>query len=215
MSLDEQIKQQYERRRYDNRYSSVYARFADAELEAGIGYMVKKYLGGNSTVLEIGAGHGGNAEFFMHAGIRPEAIFLNELLHDRAQLIRKNYPHLVLYEGNALDIDFDRKFDCVFQSTVFTSILGPGDRKKLAAKMWELLNPGGIILWYDFIYNNPSNPDVRKVSVREMRALFPYATHSEILKITLAPPVGRRVGKFYKLFNVPFLRSHVLAAFRK
>ena len=52
--------------------------------------------------------------------------------------------------------------DIVFQSAVLTSILDDEYKKRLANKMWELLKPGGAILYYDFIYNNPKNPDVKE-----------------------------------------------------
>ena len=46
---------------------------------------------------------------------------------------------------------------------VFPSILDDSFQQKLADRMWALTKPGGGILWYDFIYNNPRNPDVRGV----------------------------------------------------
>jgi hypothetical protein len=152
---------------------------------------------------------------FLECGFRKENIFLNELLPERVKAIKSNHSGTTVFEGDALKINFGKTFDCVYQSTVFTSILDDQSRKQLAIKMWDLLNPGGIILWYDFIYNNPKNPDVRKVSISEAKDLFPMCNHSEIRKITLAPPIGRRVGNLYSLFNLPFLRSHIIAVFRK
>ena len=81
--------------------------------------------------------------------------------------------------------------------------------------MLNLLKPNGIILWYDFIYNNPKNKDVKKVDVKELKSLFSNSSKLYYKKITLAPPIGRKVKKFYKLFNVPFLRSHILAIIKK
>ena len=103
----------------------------------------------------------------------------------------------------------------MFQSTVFSSILNQSDRVNLANRLWSLLKPGGVILWYDFIYNNPKNKDVRKVTKKELKKLFYEASLFDLKKITLAPPVGRKVKRFYKLFNVSILRSHILVLIKK
>lgn len=214
--LGDEIKENYAARSgMAHLYDSEYSRRVDAEIAEAIKEVLDRYFPGSGTILEIGAGLGGNADIFTRYGITEDRIFLNELLEDRARIIREHHPAIKLYEGNAAEINFGRKFNCVFQSTVFTSVLKQADREKLAAKMWDLLEPGGFILWYDFIYNNPANKNVRKVDIRETKALFPGAGRHSIQKITLAPPIGRRVGKMYPLFNVPFLRSHILAVFHK
>ena len=82
--------------------------------------------------------------------------------------------------------------------------------------MWSWLKPGGAVLWYDFTFDNPRNPDVRGVPLARVRALFPAALSVEARRVTLAPPIARRVARLhpslYTLFNtVPALRTHVLA----
>lgn len=218
MTLESKIKEQYGKRNFkDNLYSGTYSDLAEIEKNNKAKTLLRNFLGDNSdkTILEIGAGHGGNIPMLLSAGFKLENIFVNELLPERIENIKRNYPGVKLFEGDALLIDFPRKFDCVFQSTVFTSILNREDRITLAGKMWDLVKPGGIIFWYDFIYNNPKNPDVRKVSIKEVKGLFKNAVQSRIHRVTLAPPIGRKVGRLYQLFNFPFLRSHILAAFQK
>lgn len=216
MSLEKKIAEQYaHRRKKDNLYSGVYAALALKERTAKIKALVSPYLKPGDTILEIGAGHGDNVSLLKVCGFEEKNIFLNEMLPERITNIRSRYPSVRLYEGNVLQVAFDRKFNLVFQSTVFTSVLNSADREALAQKMWDLLEPGGLVLWYDFIYDNPSNPDVRGVKIAETRALFPKAVKSHIRKVTLAPPIGRRVGKLYPFFNLPVLRSHILAVFQK
>ena len=40
--------------------------------------------------------------------------------------------------------------------------------------MWRWVRPGGGVLWYDFTFDNPRNPDVRGVPLARVRELFPH-----------------------------------------
>ena len=89
----------------------------------------------------------------------------------------------------------------------------------LAEKIFDLVKPGGGILWYDFIYNNPNNNDVKGISKRSIKNLFPD-TKIYFRKITLAPPLSRIVARvnpsLYYFFNFfPFLRTHLLCWIQK
>lgn len=168
-------------------------------------------------ILEIGAGSGNNLLFFQQLNIAPENIYANELLDDRVETLRKNLPGINIFPGNALQLNFKNEFNIVLQSTVFTSILDNAFREKLAAKMFDMIKPGGIGLWYDFIYDNPKNKNVKGVSKTEIKKLFPFANKIQFYSVTLAPPIGRKAGKFYNLINFlfPFLRTHVIAVIYK
>ena len=175
----------------------------------------------DKRVIEIGCGAGRNLLQFIQLGFRPENLVGNELLEERAVQARQVLPaHVRILVGDAATVDFGgEQFDVVFQSTVFTSILDDAFQQKLADRMWTLVKSGGGVLWYDFIYNNPANLDVRGVPVRRVRALFPEGD-LKVWKLTLAPPISRRVTKIhpscYTLFNLlPFLRTHVLCWIKK
>jgi phospholipid N-methyltransferase len=218
VSLEENIIEIYGNRiNKEEIYNSVYSELADLEKQKKIKKITSDFIKitSDTTILEIGAGQGGNIPLLLKMGFNETNIYLNELLPERISALQRNYPNIKLFEGNALTVNFKLKFDIIFQSTVFTSILNKNDRITLATKMWDLLNPSGIILWYDFIYDNPKNKNVKKVSVLEVKKIFEKATKSKIIKTTLAPPIGRRVGKLYHFFNLPFLRSHILAVFQK
>ncbi len=218
MSLEENIIEIYGNRiNKEEIYNSVYSELADLEKQKKIRKITSEFIKitSDTTILEIGAGQGGNIPLLLKMGFNETNIYLNELLPERISALQRNYPNIKLFEGNALTVNFKLKFDIIFQSTVFTSILNKNDRITLATKMWDLLNPSGIILWYDFIYDNPKNKNVKKVSVLEVKKIFQKATKSKIIKTTLAPPIGRSVGKLYHFFNLPFLRSHILAVFQK
>lgn len=175
----------------------------------------------DKKVLEIGCGSGGNLLQFIRLGFLPENLVGNELLPERYQKARYMLPastNVLLGDASELDLS-DETFDVVLQSTVFSSILDNDFQKKLAEKMWALVKPGGGILWYDFTFNNPRNPDVKGVPVKRVRALFPEG-QIKVWRVTLAPPISRRVSSvhpsLYTVFNVfPFLRTHVLCWIKK
>lgn len=167
-------------------------------------------------VLEIGCGVGGNLLELIWLGLRPENLVGNELLPERASLARRNLPAACeVIQGNAAALQFeDGQFDVVYQSTVFTSVLDADFRHELARCMWRWIKPGGGVLWYDFVYDNPSNPDVKGVSLKQLRKLFPEGELT-IRRLTLAPPISRRVCRLhpfaYHVLNiVPLLRTHVM-----
>lgn len=175
----------------------------------------------DKRLLEVGCGSGDNLLQLLTLGFQPENLVGNELLEERVIRARRMLPAgIPIVRGDASKLELDRQsFDIVFQSTVFTSILDDDFQNKLAAHMWSLVKPGGGVLWYDFVFNNPKNPDVRGVSTKRIRELFPDGK-IKVWKLTLAPPISRPVAKIspglYTLLNLlPFLRSHVLCWIRK
>jgi len=172
-------------------------------------------------ILEIGCGSGTNLLQFIRFGFEPKNIFANELIEERIEKAKRNLPSDITFlPGNILDQGIkDESFDIVFQSMVFSSILDESFRKTLAQRMWKWVKKGGGVLWYDFIYNNPQNKDVRKVTFSEVRKLFPDGEITK-WKITLAPPISRIVTRLhpqmYDYFNMlPFLRTHNLLWIKK
>ena len=167
-------------------------------------------------VLEIGCGSGVNLLQFLSFGFSPQNLVGNELLEDRIAVARKRLPAaLALHPGDAVGLQLpDESFDVVFQSTVFTSILDPAFKRRLAEKMWSLVRPGGGVLWYDFMFDNPRNRDVRGIPRAEIDKLFPVRA-AWARRITLAPPIARAVTRIhpslYTFVNlVPWLRTHCL-----
>lgn len=168
-------------------------------------------------LMEVGCGAGGNLLDFLRLGCRPEHLSGCELLPERLAQARELLPATVqLAAGDASSLAVaPGSQDVVMQATVFSSLLDDGVQQRLADAMWRWLKPGGWVLWYDFTFNNPNNPDVRRVPLARVRELFPQAAHFDAQRITLAPPLARRVcalhPSLYTLFNaVPWLRTHRL-----
>ncbi len=211
--IEERYSRRHTKLKKENFYFQYYAK-TERELE----YMqiFRKLFGENlcdSKILEIGAGGGDNLLFFHRLGIPWHNIYANELLEDRVTKLKEQLQSSTIIPGNALDLEFDQYFDVVFQSTVFTSILDYNFKRNLALKMMRMVKKGGILLWYDFKYNNPSNNDVKGINKKELRKLFKEARVISFKRVTLAPPIGRRIGKWYNLINIlfPFLRTHLIA----
>lgn len=218
----EKIKIRYEKRKsnrsvQDHDAAKSFIFFMSKERERIYTQLLQKQFNSrikNITLLEIGAGNGGNIAFFKDIGISASSIYANELLEDRIQNLRENHPEVHILPGDARKLlpDYSHSFDVVFQSTVFTSILEPEFKKELADCCLKLLKPDGMVLWYDFAFDNPKNKDVKGIKKKEIRALFPNCNIA-FYKVTLAPPIGRRVGKLYPVLNaLPFLRTHLVAA---
>jgi SAM-dependent methyltransferase len=165
-------------------------------------------------MLEVGAGAGNNLYFFLRQGFAWNQLYANELLPERVQRLLEVHPKSEnILKGDLLELEpeWDAQFDIVFQSVVFSSVLQPAVRQMLAHKMTELLAPNGVILWYDFTVDNPKNKDVRGVKRREVEGYFP-GFEWEWRKVTLLPPLARKVGLRYPLVNsfLPMLRTHLL-----
>jgi len=168
-------------------------------------------------LLEIGCGEGGNLLELIRMGFAPERLTGIELIEDRFNVARRRLPQaLQLHWGDALNSELPGDSqDIVFVSTVFSSILDPATQRALAAAMWRWLRPGGAVLWYDLAVDNPRNQDVRGVPRARLGELFPQGK-LEAQRVTLAPPIARRVCRLhpslYTVFNtIPLLRTHLLA----
>jgi SAM-dependent methyltransferase len=167
-------------------------------------------------LLEVGCAGGANLQELLRLGFAPQHLGGIELLADRLEQARASLPSAtVLHLADATRLSLPPATqDIVLVSTVFSSLLDDAFQQRLADAIWGWVRPGGGVLWYDFIRNNPRNPDVRGVPVGRVRALFPLARVS-VQRVTLAPPIARAVTRvhphLYTLCNLPPLRSHVLA----
>ncbi len=168
-------------------------------------------------LVEVGCGAGGNLLELLRLGFAPPHLYGIELLPERLAQARARLPGaLALHGGDALHAPLAAQSqDIVFVLTVLSSLLDAAYQQRLADAMWAWLKPGGAVLCYDFVVDNPHNPDVRGVPLARLRALFPQAriVHR---RVTLAPPLARALVRLhpalYRPFNaLPWLRTHVLA----
>jgi ubiquinone/menaquinone biosynthesis C-methylase UbiE len=173
------------------------------------------------TILEIGCGNGALLRDFVNWGARPENVTGIDVLPDRVAEATRLCPNgMQIQRGNAADLELPSGyFDLVVQSVVFTSVLDTEIKRRIAAEMLRVVKPEGLIFWYDYHMNNPRNPDVRGVGRQEIHELFPNC-QIELQRITLAPPIARRVAPYswllcYLLSNIPWLCTHYIGVIRK
>lgn len=175
----------------------------------------------NKRLVELGCGTGGNLIEFLRLGFLPYNLVGNDLLAERIKIASEMLPNAVtLLEGDASEVKLrEESYDVVFQSMMCSSILDDALLERITRRMWLLAKQGGGILWYDFIYNNPKNQDVRGIPLRKIRFLF-KESKIKYHKVTLAPPISRMVTRihpiFYSIFNIiPLFRTHVLCWIEK
>ncbi|HEX6533929.1 MAG TPA: class I SAM-dependent methyltransferase [Gemmatimonadaceae bacterium] len=174
-----------------------------------------------SRVLEVGCGSGQWLRALVQWGARPEHVTGIDLQLGRLAEARSRCAGGVgLAAASGASLPFaDGTFDAVLQSTVFTSILDPAVRRAVAGEMLRVLRPGGVVLWYDFLVDNPRNPDVRGVRRGEVRALFP-GCRVELRRITLAPPLARALAPRLRplavlLSAIPPLCTHLVGSIER
>jgi ubiquinone/menaquinone biosynthesis C-methylase UbiE len=175
----------------------------------------------SKKILEVGCGTGQWLRDFVKWGARPENVTGIDLLPQRLSKARRLCPPAVRIEcASAATLPFsDGTFDLVLQSTMFTSILDPDLRRRIAAEMMRAVKAEGLVIWYDYHVNNPWNNDVRGVKRREIYQLFPNCW-IKLERITLLPHLARLLAPYsylgcYLLEKLPPLCTHYLGIIRK
>jgi ubiquinone/menaquinone biosynthesis C-methylase UbiE len=170
--------------------------------------------------LEVGFGALGWLSELISWGVREADLHGIELDPSRARKAGQVLPVADLRTGDAVELPWDDgTFQLAISSTLFTSILDQNVRCLIADEIVRVLAPGGALLWYDFAYNNPANPNVRGIDRAELKRLFPNL-QGKIRTVTLAPPLTRRIAPRWWtlavfLEAIPLLRTHLIAVLIK
>jgi SAM-dependent methyltransferase len=171
-------------------------------------------------VLEVGCGSGKVLASLQELGARPENLYGVDLLPERIAEARQRYPDLNFQCANAEQLELpDAAFDLVLLFTVFSSILDEQMARNVACEVIRILQPGGAVLWYDFRYDNPRNPNVRGMTKQRIETLFPdfdIRLHAIILLPLLARRLGRLTPVLYPVLAAILpLRTHYLGLLLK
>jgi ubiquinone/menaquinone biosynthesis C-methylase UbiE len=174
----------------------------------------------DKKILDVGCGDGRELINLIRYGAKPENLYGIDLIEDRIIEAKKLHPFINFISGDASTLPyFNEYFDIVMQFTVFTSILDKNMKKKIAEEMIRVLKPDGIILWYDYYVNNPRNPDVKRVSKKDIYDLFPNC-EIYLKRIILAPPITRLIARrsqlvCYILEKLKIFNTHYIGIIKK
>jgi ubiquinone/menaquinone biosynthesis C-methylase UbiE len=170
-------------------------------------------------ILEVGCGGGGVLLDFLRYGTPPGYLYGIDLLHNRlgSAYQRLSGSHFANADGQNLPF-LSGQFDLLLQFTAFSSILDYQIKLNMAGEMLRVMKDDGWILWYDFWWN-PTNPQTAGIKPKEIRGLFPGCAFT-FRKITLAPPIARRVVPIswpFALFleSLKLVNSHYLVLIKK
>ncbi len=170
--------------------------------------------------LEVGYGRRGALGALISWGLRAADLHGIEMDGRRASAAQSALPGADLRVGDARRMPWPADtFGLVIAWTVFSSIGSVEDRQTVAAEIERVLRPGGALLYYDFAWNNPRNPNVRAVTRRDLLALFGGLKGSSE-RVSLAPPLSRLIAPrswwlATALDAIPLLRSHLVAVLVK
>jgi SAM-dependent methyltransferase len=197
--------------------------FQDAMRTRVLSRMLANTLGtdlGNIRVVDVGCGTGGFLRQLIDWGATPANLTGIELQQDRLDLARPRSAPEVHWHCGSLSTLPAASADFVSAQTVMSSLLDQELRQRMAADMWRVLKPGGWCLVFDFRYNNPRNPHVRKVTRAELDGYWP-GHRQQYQTLLLAPPVGRALAALPALVTealaglAPPLRSHFIYMVQK
>lgn len=185
---------------------------------------------GQCDVLDVGCGSGYYLNRLSEFGARRTVGI--DLMAERVALGKRRYPLLDLRSGSATDLPFsDGEFDIATQFTCLSSVLDPVVRARVAAEMWRVVRPGGLIVSFDMRPapavlrfarrkrgSEPAGAIIRPLGRHEVGLLFPGhlvvaeypALHPSIIEFVKVRPTAVAL-----LSTLPFLRSHLLAVIRR
>ena len=172
-------------------------------------------------IFEVGCDTGDLLRSFVRWGAKPEHCAGADIRAAAVERGQALSPNIRLFEADCVETGEPAgAHDLVVQNIMFSSVLDGEIRRALAREMVRITRPGGVILWCDIRYGNPRNPHVVPIRKPELLELFDGCTLEVCRSILLVPPLARRLAPVSTILcdllaHVPFLRGHLLAAFRK
>ena len=135
----------------------------------------------NKMVIDIGCAGGNTMQILKKFGASEKNLHGIDLREDRLSYAKKRFPKSNFNLMDARNINFnDSSFDMVISFTLFSSVLNIEYRKQIAREMARVLKPRGVILYYDFRYNNPFNRNVMRVRYKDIKSLYVVVNYSAL-----------------------------------
>ncbi|MEB3300225.1 MAG: methyltransferase domain-containing protein [Candidatus Sericytochromatia bacterium] len=181
--------------------------------------LARRALGPGTRMLEVGCGTGRELARLRDMGWDERHLHGVDLLPDRVQDARALLPGADVREGDATRLPWpDGHFAWVGQWTMLSSVLDDALRIRILSEIWRVLAPGGWLVSYDMRRVRPDRP-LRPWTSAMLREALPQATEIEGVRLSLLPPLARRVARWRALHDalaaVPCLQGHELVWARK
>lgn len=172
-------------------------------------------------ILDVGCGNGRFLRLLIDWGADPKNLTGTEYRSDILLMARNRTANGIQWHlGELTEINNNERFHLVSAHTVFSSILNEEIRAYMAKAMWEKVKPGGYVQIFDFRFNNPKNPHVRKVLKKELDVY--WNSNKIYYKTLLLPPIiVRKLPEKTFLFAemlhtfIPFIKTHFIYMARK
>ncbi len=172
-------------------------------------------------VLDYGCGNGRWMGRWLAWGANPARLHGVDVRSSAVASARESFPSLDFEVLDGPELPYgDDFFDVVTINLVFSSILEKKTRRAASQEITRVLGPGGLLLWHDFTVNNPKNPNVRGLRPSEIQKFFPELSLVSMRRVTLAPPVARRLAQIsltttdFVEWALPPLRTHAFVVLR-
>lgn len=175
---------------------------------------------GRRRVLDLGCGSGEVLASLLELGAAPEDLYGVDLCPEEIEVARRAHPEIHWQCTNGEELPYAPGFfGLVLLFTVLSSIRDDAMARDLVAQVDRVLHRDGALLWYDFRVASPYNREVRGMSLRRVRTLFP-GWRLDLRPITLLPPLARRLGRatpvlYPALAALRPLRTHLIGLLRK
>lgn len=145
-------------------------------------------------LLDVGCGFGDSILEFQRMGFSQKNITGIELMEDRYTLASTRLNSTItIINGDLIECELEYKYDVVYVSLVFSSLLSDSLRLAFANRIKSLLALDGVLIVYDFVLDNPSNSDVKAFTLSDLKTYFPEF-HIESSRTTIIPPISRFVS---------------------
>jgi SAM-dependent methyltransferase len=171
-------------------------------------------------IFEAGSGGGYNLRQCVQWGANPADLAGIDIDAAAVDYSRAHSPNIRVHVGSAERIpEPDRSFDVCLAFTLFSSVSDEDVAERIAAEMFRLTRPGGLIIVYDMRRDSPRNPSVHAIGGDDIRRWFPKC-RVRTRHLTLVPPLARPLGRlapflYGPLALVPLARTHSLHVMRR
>ena len=173
-------------------------------------------------IFEAGASNGHNLRQFVQWGARPENLAGIDLDADRVNYSRAHSPAIRVHQGTATSIpEPDAAYDITVAFSLFSRLPDEETASSVAAELFRITRPGGIILLYEPRRASAlrRKQRIHSVDLDDIRRWFPRCplrARGLTLSARLAGLTGRFTPWLYgPLAAIPPLRTHLLCVLRR